>query len=323
MILRGVIAIALPFAGPALAEGLLLQSPVACAPTDSCYIQQYMDRDPGPGAVDFTCAELTYDGHKGTDFALPTRAGMAAGVDVMASAPGVVRGVRDGMDDTGYTPERRDELAGRECGNGVVISHDNGWETQYCHLKQGSVTVVSGQTVGAGTVLGQIGQSGNAAFPHVHLSVRDADGTPVDPFDPDGRLDCDDTAGETLWADPPAYRPGGLLTLGFSDAIPDYALIKDGDAAADSLPVNAPALVIFAYFFGPRAGDTLRLDITGPEGQVIADEIALTRPQAQAFRAIGKRRSSTPWPEGSYTGTAELVRDGTALDSRTVQITLR
>lgn len=297
--------------------------PIDCDLTRSCYIQQYMDRDPGPGATDFTCAGLTYDGHKGTDFALPTLADMASGVDVRAAAPGVVAGVRDGMDDLGYTPERRAELAGRECGNGVLIRHEGGWQTQYCHLKQGSVAVSQNQTVETGTVLGQIGQSGNAAFPHVHLSVRNPDGASVDPFDPDGTLSCDTPGDSTLWADPPAYRPGGLLNLGFSDAVPNYQKVKAGEAAADSLPVDAPALVVFAYFFGPRAGDILQLEMTGPAGQVIADEIKLSKTQAKAFRAIGKRRSSALWPAGRYTGTAVLLRDGAPVDRMTAEISLR
>jgi len=323
VIRQGLTALILPFAGPALAEGLLLQSPVACDLGQTCYIQQYMDRDPGPGATDFTCAGLTYDGHKGTDFALPTLADMASGVDVRAAAPGIVAGVRDGMDDLGYTPERRAELAGRECGNGVLIQHEGGWQTQYCHLKQGSVAVSQNQTVKTGTILGQIGQSGNAAFPHVHLSVRDPDGASVDPFDPDGTLSCDTPGDSTLWADPPAYRPGGLLNLGFSDAVPDYQKVKAGEAPADSLPVDAPALVVFAYFFGPRAGDILQLEMTGPAGQVIADEIKLSKTQAKAFRAIGKRRSSAPWPAGRYTSTAVLLRDGAPVDRMTAEISLR
>ena len=178
MICRGLLALTLPFASTTLAEGLLLQPPLDCDLSQTCYIQQYMDRDPGPGSTDYTCAGLSYEGHKGTDFALSTRKEMAAGVDVLAAARGVVLGTRDGMDDDGYTPDRRAELEGRECGNGVVVQHDAGWQTQYCHLKQGSVAVTKNQIVETGTILGQIGQSGNAAFPHVHLSVRDPEGAP-------------------------------------------------------------------------------------------------------------------------------------------------
>ena len=92
---------------------------------------------PGPAATDFTCGPLSYDGHDGTDIALPTRAAMAEGVAVLAAAPGTVTGIRDGIAD--FAPV----IQGKECGNGVVIDHGAGWVTQYCHLRQGSV---AGQT---------------------------------------------------------------------------------------------------------------------------------------------------------------------------------
>ena len=50
---------------------------------------------------------------------------MERGVDVLASASGTVRGVRDVI----YTPESADEINGRDCENGVAIVHGGGWET--------------------------------------------------------------------------------------------------------------------------------------------------------------------------------------------------
>ena len=31
--------------------------------------------------------------------------------------------------------------AGRNCGNGVTLDHGDGWQTQYCHMRRGSVAV--------------------------------------------------------------------------------------------------------------------------------------------------------------------------------------
>jgi len=45
---------------------------------------------------------------------------MDAGVDVLASAAGTVRGVRNDMRDVLYTPELAGEINGRDCGNGVA-----------------------------------------------------------------------------------------------------------------------------------------------------------------------------------------------------------
>jgi hypothetical protein len=322
MILRAVLALTLPFAAAtASAEGLSLSVPIDCDLTETCYIQQYVDRDPGPGATDYQCAGLTYDGHKGTDFALPTRAVMAEGVAVLAAAPGRVTGLRDGMEDTGLTSATAGEIEGRECGNGVVIAHRDGWETQYCHMRKGSVTVVEGQDVERGEVLGLVGQSGRAQFPHVHLSLR-RNGEVVDPFDRTDQLSCD-AEKQPMWQVPPDYRPGGVLDIGFADRVPEYDTIKAGKVAQDALTVMSPALVVYGLTFGTQAGDILRLKIEGPAATVIEDDVELTKPQAQSFRAIGRRRKAATWPAGTYTGSAKLLRDGAVVQERSAEITLQ
>src|SRR3990170_8389893 len=87
------------FLGSAPAFALELSQPIDCTPGTDCFIQQYVDRDEGPGAQDYACGAETYDGHKGTDIRLRTTADVAKGVAVLATAPGVVAGLRDGMAD--------------------------------------------------------------------------------------------------------------------------------------------------------------------------------------------------------------------------------
>ncbi len=72
---------------------------------------------------------LSYVGRKGTGFALPSRAAMAADGPVIVAAPGTVRGVRDGMPDRICTDDMKDAKEGRDCDNGVVTDHGDGWET--------------------------------------------------------------------------------------------------------------------------------------------------------------------------------------------------
>ena len=319
---RALAAFALSCAAPVAAQDFTLQSPIECDLTTTCHIQQYMDHDPTSGVRDYTCAALSYDGHKGTDFALPSTAMMARGVAVLAAAPGIVQATRDGMPDEGITASNAAALEGRECGNGVVITHENGWVTQYCHLKQGSVQVTKGDRVAAGDPLALVGQSGRAAFPHVHLGLR-KDGETSDPFDTDNTLTCS-TPGDTgIWQTPLPHRPGGLIALGFADAVPDYADVKAGTAGQRDLTPQSPALVIWAYSFGTRQGDILRLTLEGPDGTVITDDIAMTKPQAQSFRAIGKKRRANPWPAGVYMGTVTLIRKGEPLEMRKAKMTLR
>lgn len=307
------------FAVPATAEDFSISSPIDCDLTGPCYIQQYVDHDPSAQASDFQCSALSYDGHKGTDFALRTYDMIQQGVDVIASASGTVRGVRDGMADVRFTIDRAAEVEGRECGNGVVIQHPDGWETQYCHLKRGSINVEKGQQVQAGEILGQVGMSGRAAFPHVHLSVR-KDGAVVDPFDPDGSIICGAVEADTLWNDPPLYRAGGIVAIGTAPAIPEFAAIR-----ANTVPLPAEtsdALVIYAFLFGTRAGDVISMALNGPDGTVIEQDIELDRTQAQSFRAIGKKRRAARWPAGEYTGTAALLRGSDVIEAQSLTLTL-
>ncbi len=72
------------------AQDIILTSPIDCSLGDDCYIQQYVDHTDGKGASDFQCSSLSYNRHKGTDFALRTLRQMRQGVNVMASAAGTV-----------------------------------------------------------------------------------------------------------------------------------------------------------------------------------------------------------------------------------------
>ena len=225
-----LLALTLTLAPPVVASDFLLTLPLDCDLGQTCFIQNQVDRDPGPGVLDYQCGGLSYDGHKGTDFRLPTLTDMLRGVDVLAAAPGVVRGMRDGVPDVGPT----ETTAGKECGNGVVLRHEGGWKTQYCHMKSGSLLVQPGQKVTAGTVLGQVGLSGKTEFPHLHLSLRH-DGEVVDPFDLSAFPTCGET-GESLWHDTPAYQAGGLLGGGFNAAVPEYSAVKAGTADQNPLP---------------------------------------------------------------------------------------
>lgn len=305
---------------PALA-GPPFAKPVDCRLGETCFIQQYVDRDPGPGAADFTCGPLSYDGHDGTDFALPSLAAMQDGVAVLAVAAGTVLAVRDGMADIASNAPDAPDIDGRECGNGVLIDHAGGWQSQYCHLRRGSVLVAPGDAVAVGAPLGLVGLSGQTEFPHLHLTLRH-EGTTVDPFLPDPAATCGSPAGDTLWDRAIPYVAGDLIDIGFATAVPDYAAIRAGQDSPDRLAPSAPALVLWAYAFGGRAGDRVILQIEGPRGAVIDHSEVLERNQAQFFRAAGRRQSgSGGWPEGSYTGIARVQRDGAVLAER--QVTLR
>lgn len=127
-----------------------------------------MDNDSSDGIKDFHCNVATYDGHKGTDFRV-TVEDMRKGVNILAAADGVIMGMRDGMEDRRVQSESDIlSIAGNECGNGIVLRHTGGWETQYCHMKKGSVIGEKGTEVKAGDVIGQVGLSVRTQFAHLH-----------------------------------------------------------------------------------------------------------------------------------------------------------
>lgn len=64
-------------------------------------------------------------------------------------------------------------------GNWVQVTHTDGTTSTYSHMNSFSVKV--GDTVGAGAVLGEVGNTGVGTAPHLHLVMRDKDGNRVDP----------------------------------------------------------------------------------------------------------------------------------------------
>lgn len=307
-------------APPAGAEPPRFAMPLDCAFGETCYIQQYVDRDPGPGQRDVGCNALANDGHKGTDFGIPTLADMVAGVPVIAAAPGIVRGVRDGMPDIDTTDPAAPNVSGRECGNGVAIDHGDGWESQYCHLREGSVVVRQGQQVTRGEVLGLVGMSGEATFPHLHFSVRDGNRV-IDPFNPDMAVDCR-AEDDGLWLAAPPYKPGGLLAAGILDRVPDYMEVKAG-LPSTGLPEGAPAaLVVWGYAYAGLLGDVIEITLDGP-GMSPREHLE-TLPKSQPFfyRAWGIRAPEGGFAAGSYRGEVVHRRGDIVLDRREIRFDL-
>lgn len=296
-------------ADPIETEGLGL--PLVCAIGQTCWVANYVDVDSSVEARDFRCNRRTYDGHDGTDFAIRDLAVMAQGVPVVASVPGTVKNVRDGMQDVALTDEAsRKRIAGRECGNGVVIDHEGNWQTQYCHLKEGSITVKAGDKVERGGQLGLVGLSGKTEFPHVHLTVR-KDGKAIDPFTNRQMSAGCGKDGKPLWrADQHVeYEPVSLYNVGFATGKPDIEAIRSGKRAEGPFPATAPALVLWADILGVEAGDRLLFRIINGDGKVVFNrEEQIERTQARRFTFAGGRPKTDGWPAGTYTGQVTLTR---------------
>ena len=148
------------------------------------------DNEPNAGGcTDYECGSICYNGHGGSDFPLPY------GTDVLAGADGTVTATNNSCDDYGYLGN----TCGGRCGNYVQLQHSNGDYTIYCHMRQNSLVVSTGDTVSCGDVLGESASSGSSTGPHLHLGWRPGGGNSTDVY----AGSCNNSPG--AWVEQNAY----------------------------------------------------------------------------------------------------------------------
>lgn len=294
----------------ALRASLQLALPVQCVIGKTCLIQKLVDHDPTTARRDYRCGTLTTDGHDGTDIRLRTMADMQAGFAVVAAAAGTVLRTRDGEPD--ISSRKRGDPQGRDAGNGIVIDHGNGWETQYSHLQHGSIAVAPGQQIVAGQKLGLIGMSGNSEFPHLHFSVRHK-GKTIDPFT--GELQgsaCNDTVSRSgIWTALAAreleYTPTAVISVGLASAVPPKSVADRTDVPG--LTGRQAPVILWADVIGAKPGDIQTFEITGPDGRPIHRQQGTIADGGLSWFAFsGKRPPPAGWLSGKYSATYILQR---------------
>jgi murein DD-endopeptidase MepM/ murein hydrolase activator NlpD len=213
-----------------------LRWPIDCIPGSTCLSIGYPDVDDNNQA--FNCGPPGYGSHDGTDINV-TQAQMDAGVAVRAAADGVVWYVNDGKYDrcpnasqpdcqTPANPQPGSEVgttvctelgpycnppgSGGQCywcfagGNVVIIKHTGMpgiFATRYDHFKKNSITVVPGQTVTRGQIIGQVGSAGASTAPHLHFEVWGSGYyQTVEPWSGS----CGPNTGPTLWTTNPPWQ---------------------------------------------------------------------------------------------------------------------
>lgn len=294
-----------------------LSLPIDCTVGETCWIMAYVDHDPGDGVRDYACGIATYNEppvnrHQGTDIALRDLGVMREGVFVRAAAAGKVLGRRDGVVDRNVRILGPGSVAGRECGNGVRLDHGDGWTTQYCHLREGSVTVKAGDEVNAGAILGLVGLSGMTEHPHLHFQLEHK-GVIVDPFTGPKRTERCGAGDGGLWDATPAslmpYRPTALYNAGFAAGPPDIEAIRDGERPPTTVEPTTPALVLWADIFNVRADDAISFLIRDPGGgAVFQHTVTVPENQVRRFVYAGLKRSGAGWAPGRYFGEVRLRR---------------
>jgi murein DD-endopeptidase MepM/ murein hydrolase activator NlpD len=296
-------------------EPFSLEMPLRCSLGIDCWIVNYVDMEPTGGVKDYMCSDASYDTHKGTDFAVKDVSVMRNGVEVYASAAGIVREFRNNMRDIDFSQgDATTPVEGKECGNGILLDHGNGWTTQYCHLLRGSVIVAKNDKVESGQPIGLVGLSGLTEFPHVHIQVKYNEQI-VDPFAGLGRTKKCGIGKAPLWKTSALlsmlYEPTALYNAGFSSTTPNARIAREGLYGGEVLFKKSPVIALWTDIFWVNQGDKLQFTITGPDGETImAHTTTLKKKQARRFAYAGINRNEEPWPKGSYTGEIRLIRPG-------------
>jgi murein DD-endopeptidase MepM/ murein hydrolase activator NlpD len=314
--------------GPLDADAAELGLPADCTVGRDCFVQQFPDMDPGPDALDPFCGSATYDGHDGTDLRILSMADVERGVKVLAMADGKVLRLRDGEPDRLVLSDGdRKAVASKECGNGLLIDHGDGLETQYCHLKLGSISVEAGSLVKQGDPIGEIGASGLAQFPHVHVTVR-KNGQKIDPSTGAAiGAGCkpDPTSPAALFAPTDVQLLGHgdtqILALGLAGGAIDYpSLVVSGPPPPAT--AASPALVGWVWLMNLRKHDRLTLTVTAPSGEVLSTQTTdpMDRPKASYSAFTGKRGAPSP---GTYVLMVAVIRDGKEVLTRTEQLAVQ
>ena len=322
------IGFVLAFSGPLAIvradEPLALVWPVACELGQTCFIQNFVDHDSSDAAKDFRCGSRTYNNHDGTDIRLIDTQAEENGVAVLAAAAGRVLRTRDGVSDISIRVAGRGAIAGKECGNGLIIDHGDGWSTQYCHLQKGSVVVMPDEVVKAGARLGRVGLSGETEVPHLHLTVRHH-GTFVDPF-AYGQPQETCSGGRSLWSRPISdsfrYQEREVMNFGFAGAVATMDGIESGALRRQTPNPRSDQLVAYVRAIGLRKGDEQVISIRHPDGKLFAENRIppLAIDKAEFFISAGRRRGAMEWPQGFYEATFGIFNDGSEVLTKTFKL---
>lgn len=287
--------------------------PIDCTLGEDCHIMNYVDFAPNDGKkTDPACLERTYDGHKGTDFALFNEKSMKEGVDVLAPMGGVVTKIRDGEPDQWSTPDQLEAIktARKECGNAIMIDHGHDIQTIYCHLKKGSITVKANQKIKEGQKIAQVGLSGLTEFPHLHFGIL-KNKKIIDPFTGKDNFESCGKTGKPLWKKEldVHYQHFMIQTGGFLDDIPTLNKIDKDRNHKDIISPDANIITFWTTLLGVRNGDIINLDIKDPNGKILSKKTFIQeKNRARQFYYIGQNLEDKTLMEGAYIATVKIER---------------
>jgi hypothetical protein len=253
--------------------------PQAGIPWQDLYFGNFVDLDPGPGVLDWSCGSQTYDGHTGEDSIIRSFREKRIGVPVFSLLDGKVVEVQAGL------PDEHTESTMTQVDNHVVISSlRRHIRTVYGHLRRKAIVHV-GQRVVAGQQIGWTASSGHSTWPHLHLTSK-LDFQVYEPFAGPCR------PGRSYWREQPAL-PSAPYVRDFTFSRQPFGGRRDppwDEAVRTGTFAGGMRDVYFRVELGFFDGSPMRVTFTRPDGSVGLDAVRATELQ-------GGRATWASWHE--------------------------
>ena len=288
--------------------------PLNCELEKTCWVMNYVDFDQNDSIyTDPNCLQRTYDTHKGTDFALLDEKSMNDGVPVLSVKDGTILRIRDGEPDNWKTKADLDKIKTdrKECGNAILITHDDDTQSVYCHLRQNSIIVKKDQRIKKGDTIAMVGMSGLTEFPHLHYGYL-KNKKIIDPFT--GRsieTQCGLKDAKSLWDKGLGlnYAPLNIQSAGFSTQVPTLDNLGKDAQGSTELTFKDDKIIFWTILLGVRLNDEVSIEIIDANNNpIVTEKITQDKNRARQLYYIGKKLDKTKLPEGAYTGIVKIKR---------------
>lgn len=307
------------------AHGLRLSWPLACEANTTCFVAGYPDLQVGTnprGGQEYRCGTRTQSGLKGVDIRFSSREEGMNNQPVLAAAGGRVVYVKNDMPDNASARQ----VQRNPCGNEIRIMHSGGYQTRYCHLREGSALVFAGQAVQAGHKIAMVGHSGDTQTPRL-VMYTEQDGHLLDPFT--GRAlntpgDCFSIQDKSLFSPEVHYADALVLNTGFSNYLPTQEDIANGVRVDKQVSRESHHLAAWVQVFGLKRNDHELLEIRDPSGKVWKHLDRYSQfDSAEWLTFVQGARGEKALPKGTWKATYRLTRDGRVLLERDMRLQVK
>jgi len=235
-------------------------------------ISNYVDHNPNyPNALqDWNCGDRTYDtnggyNHQGIDiFTWPFSFNQMDNnhAIAVAAADGIIILKTNGNFDRSCT-------FNSNSWNAVYIQHNDGSQSWYGHLKNGSLTTKNvGDFIASGEYVGVVGSSGNSTGPHLHLEVYNNLSDLVDTYS--GTCNAWSAPNDTWWENQKPYLDPKINAVLSHSAPPQFNSCPTSEVPNINNNFSIGSNVVLAIYLADQlANSSVNLVLKRPDNTIL------------------------------------------------------